>query len=248
MESWELISLFMVALVGSFGHCIGMCGGIVLAYCSSLSKDLNKIQILGYHLLYNFGRISVYIFLGVVVGFLGSMFALNPYFKGGLFIFAGMLTALAGISLLGKIKFLVFLEHSLQDSQWYQKGFQKLLSVKTPLSLYLLGVLNGLLPCGFVYAFLSSVVGFADAFKGGVIMAVFGIATIIPLLSVGFLANTLLSQARLRKVAMNIAALAIVVFGVLMVQMGVKSFDSTKMEHKMHTPIQIPQEDNHHNH
>lgn len=234
MEGWELISLFMIALIGSFGHCIGMCGGIVLAYCSSLPKDLNKRHILAYHLLYNFGRISFYVLLGIIVGFLGSMFAINPYLRGGLFIFAGVAMILAGISLLGKLNFLVFLEHSLQNSRWYQKRFQKFLSVKTPLNLYLLGVLNGLLPCGFMYAFLSSAVGFASALKGGVIMAVFGMATMIPLLIMGFLANTLFSQARLRKIVMNIAALAIVIFGVLMVQMGVKFFYPTEMEHKMH--------------
>ena len=98
----------------------------------------------------------------------------------------------------------------------------------------MLGILNGLLLCGFVYAFLSSVVGFANAFTGGVIMAVFGMATMIPLLIMGFLANTLFSQARLRKIVMNIAALAIVIFGVLMVQMGVKFFYPTEMEHKVH--------------
>ncbi|MDE5602700.1 MAG: sulfite exporter TauE/SafE family protein [Helicobacter sp.] len=244
MEGWELISLFIVALMGSFGHCIGMCGGIVLAYCSSLSKDISKIQVLGYHLLYHFGRISVYILLGVIVGFLGSMFAINPYFHGGLFIFAGIVTILAGISLLGKSKFLVFLEHSVQNSLWYQKKFRNFLSVRTPLNLYFLGILNGLLPCGFVYAFLSNAVGFASAIKGGVIMAVFGVATIIPLFIMGFLANTLLSQVKLRKIFMNLAALAIVVFGILMLQMGLKFLYPTEMEHKMHMHKQISQEDN----
>ena len=66
----SFISIFGIALVGGFGHCIGMCGGIVLAYCGKLGASFqnNKIHLLFYHLLYYLGRSSTYMVFGVIVG------------------------------------------------------------------------------------------------------------------------------------------------------------------------------------
>ena len=63
-------------IAGLFGsvHCIGMCGGIVIAY-SSTKVD----QQMGYwkqtfaHLSYNFGRVTTYIILGALFGFAGKI-------------------------------------------------------------------------------------------------------------------------------------------------------------------------------
>ena len=171
MEILDFISLFGIALVGGFGHCIGMCGGIVLAFSSKMANnDTSKGRIVGFHLLYNLGRISTYVLLGALVGGLGSMFSLNGTLRGALFVFVGILMVLAGFSLFGKLKFLTLLEHSVQNSKWYQMQFQNALSLRSPFSLYLLGILNGLLPCGFVYAFLFSAASFASVFKGAFVI------------------------------------------------------------------------------
>lgn len=235
METLDFISLFGIALVGGFGHCIGMCGGIVLAFSGKLAKNnTNKGGIAISHLLYNLGRISTYVLLGALVGGLGSMFSLNGTLRGALFVVAGFLMVLAGLSLFGKSKFLTFLEHSVQNSKWYQMRFQNALNLKTPFSLYVLGLLNGLLPCGFVYAFLFSAASFASVFKGALVMLIFGIATIVPLLLFGILANTILYKPFLRKLAMNLAAISIVIFGVLMIEKGVRFLQNPQMSHKMH--------------
>ena len=243
VDKISFISIFGIALVGGFGHCIGMCGGIVLAYCGKLGASFqnNKIHLLFYHLLYNLGRISTYIVLGVIVGILGSMFVMDGFLRGCLFVFAGIAMVLAGLSLFGKIKFLTYLEHSLQNTQWYQKSFRKFLDIKNPWSLYLLGVLNGLLPCGFVYAFLFAAAGFANPLIGGAVMAVFGLGTIPALVLVALLANTLFSKQLFRKIAMNLATLAIIVFGVLMIQKGIKFLQNPEMGGKMHMQISIEQ-------
>lgn len=235
METLDFISLFGIALVGGFGHCIGMCGGIVLAFSGKLAKNnTSKGGIAISHLLYNLGRISTYVLLGALVGGLGSMFSLNGTLRGVLFVVAGFLMVFAGLSLFGKSKFLTFLEHSVQNSKWYQMQFQNALNLKTPFSLYVLGLLNGLLPCGFVYAFLFSAASFASVFKGALVMLIFGIATIVPLLLFGILANTILYKPFLRKLAMNLAAISIVIFGALMVEKGVRFLQNPQMSHKMH--------------
>lgn len=229
----DLISLFGIALIGGFGHCIGMCGGIVLAFSSRLS-NLNKGQMIGFHLLYNLGRISTYVLLGAFVGALGSMFSINSTLRGVLFVVTGLLMVLAGLSLLGKLRFLTSLEYSVQNSQWYQQRFQSILNLKSPLSLYLLGILNGLLPCGFVYAFLFNAASSASIFQGALVMLIFGFGTIVSLLVFGLIANTILNQTFWRKFAMNVAAIAIVIFGVLMIGIGAKFLQNPQMTHKTH--------------
>lgn len=185
----------------------------MLAFSGKLAnQNASKGRIVGFHFLYNLGRISTYVLLGALVGALGSMFSLNSTLRGLLFLIAGILMILAGLSLFGKLKFLTLLEHSVQNSKWYQTRFQKALNLENVWSLYLLGVLNGLLPCGFVYAFLFSAAGSASVVKGVLVMLVFGIATIVPLLLFGLLANTILYKPFVRKLAMNLAAIAIVIF------------------------------------
>lgn len=68
-------------------------------------------------------------------------------------------------------------------------------------------------------------------------MLIFGIATIVPLLLFGILANTILYKPFLRKLAMNLAAISIVIFGVLMIEKGVRFLQNPQMSHKMH-PMQ----------
>ncbi|MCI5969480.1 sulfite exporter TauE/SafE family protein [Helicobacter sp.] len=239
MQHLDLIGLFMIALLGGFGHCIGMCGGIVLAYSSKLTNHsiIKKGQLIAYHTLYSLGRITTYVLLGAIVGALGNMFNLNATLQGVLFITAGVATILAGLSLLGRITFLKHWEHSLQNSKWYQNRFQKALSLKTPFSLYLLGVLNGLLPCGFVYTFLFSTIGFASIPKAMLIMLVFGLGTLPSVFLFGLLANTAFYKPKFRKILMNLAALAIIVFGILMIQMGIEVLQNPQIANKAHMEI-----------
>lgn len=241
MEYVSLFSLFIIALIGSFGHCIGMCGGIVLAYSGRLTNNgiTNKSTLALYHILYGLGRVTIYVILGAIVGALGSMFNLNATLRGILFLIAGIAMILAGLSLFGKMRFLTKLEHSLQNAKWYQKSFQTALNLRTPQSIYLLGLLNGLLPCGFVYAFLFSAAGSANMVSAMLVMLVFGIATIFPLFFFGVLANTLFYKPNFRKILMNLAAIAIIIFGGLMVQKGVKFLQNPNMGHKMHMSMLI---------
>ncbi len=69
------------ALVGvtiGFGHCIGMCGGIVVAYSSTkMDHRSSYIQQTASHLAYNFGRVTTYTILGGIFGFAGQVNCLD---------------------------------------------------------------------------------------------------------------------------------------------------------------------------
>ena len=91
--------------------------------------------------------------LGALFGFVGGVVSFDNLTSGILLLITGVLMGLVGFSLLGKIKFLTILEHSCSKSPLYQKTFKSLLSSESLFSFYLLGMLNGLLPCGFVYVF-----------------------------------------------------------------------------------------------
>lgn len=179
METFSLISIISIALLGSFGHCIGMCGGIVVAYSSTkikseYSKTIQSVA----HLLYSFGRVTTYTILGAIFGFIGGVVTFSNTTSGVFLLITGFLMVIVGFSLLGKIKFLTILEHSCSKSPLYQKTFKNLLTSNSLFSFYLLGMLNGLLPCGFVYAFAITAASTGSAFWGAVVMFIFGLSTI----------------------------------------------------------------------
>ena len=114
MEKIDLLIILTTAFLGSVGHCIGMCGGIVVAYSSSKIKpESSYLQQTVSHLAYNFGRVTTYTILGAFFGLLGKVIAFTPTTKGVLFLLTGILMVLAGLSLLGNLKFLNSAEWSV---------------------------------------------------------------------------------------------------------------------------------------
>ncbi|WP_297431410.1 sulfite exporter TauE/SafE family protein, partial [Sulfurimonas sp.] len=106
MDSINFFSIITIAFLGSFGHCIGMCGGIVVAYSTTkIDGKWSKTKQAFAHLLYSFGRIFTYTLLGAMFGFLGGVATFNNFTNGMLLIIAGTFMILAGLSLSGKIKF-----------------------------------------------------------------------------------------------------------------------------------------------
>ena len=103
METVNLLTIITIAFLGSFGHCIGMCGGIVVAYSSiKLGNEPSKSYQSIAHLLYSLGRVTTYTTLGAIFGYLGGVITFNNLTNGLMLIFAGIVMVLAGLSLLGK--------------------------------------------------------------------------------------------------------------------------------------------------
>jgi len=213
METIDFFSIAMIAFLGSFGHCVGMCGGIVIAYSSTkVQQGWSKTQQSFSHLLYSLGRILTYSVLGAIFGYLGSVATFSNTANGVLWLIAGIAMLLTGLSLLGKVKFLALIEHSFSKSSWYQKNFRALINSQTFASFFLLGMLNGLLPCGFVYFFAITAASTANPFYGALVMVIFGISTVPALFSLGFFVG-LFKQSGLRNIMMKLAAISVILYG-----------------------------------
>ena len=220
MDSIDLISLITIAFLGSVGHCIGMCGGIVIAY-SSAKVDTNesKLKASLSHLAYSFGRVSTYVMLGIIFGVIGGVVSFSGTAIATLTIIAGIFMILAGLSLSGKIKFLTLLEHSFSSDSWYTKLFRELLQTKSLFSFFVLGMLNGLLPCGLVYFFAVTAASTASPFYGALVMFIFGLSTTPALFSLGFFVG-LYKNGKLRNMMIRVAAVAVVIFGLYTIKEG----------------------------
>ncbi|MBU0720477.1 sulfite exporter TauE/SafE family protein [bacterium] len=220
METVNIITIISIAFLGSFGHCIGMCGGIVVAYSSiKIEPASTKVSQSIAHLLYSFGRVLTYTVLGAMFGALGGVATFSNTANGGLLIFAGVVMVLAGLSLMGKIKFLTIIEHSFSSSNLYKSAFKSVLNSKSNLSFFVLGMLNGLLPCGFVYFFAITAASTADPLYGALVMAIFGISTIPAMFGLGFL-TSLSSQTSFRNMMMSLSSIAVILYGIYTVYNG----------------------------
>jgi hypothetical protein len=222
MEAINIISIITIAFLGSFGHCIGMCGGIVIAYTSTKVDDKwSKTKQSFAHLSYSFGRVSTYMILGALFGLIGGVATINNTANGTLLIVAGVLMILAGLSLSGKIKFLTLIEHSISKNSWYQSTFKSLLGKQSFYSFFLLGMLNGLLPCGLVYSFAIIAASTTSPFWGAVVMGIFGLSTIPALFSLGFFVG-LFTQSGVRKTMIKLAAISVILYGLFTIYSGYK--------------------------
>ena len=220
MEAINLLSIITIAFLGSFGHCVGMCGGIVIAYTSTkIGQDTSKTKAFIAHLLYSLGRISTYSLLGAIFGFLGGVATFSNMANGILLMVAGAFMVLTGLSLGGKMKFLTLIEHSISQKSWYKNSFKALLSSQTLSSFYLLGVLNGLLPCGFVYFFAITAASTGSPFWGAIVMATFGLSTIPSLLGLGMFVG-LFSQSKFRDTMIKLASITVIIYALFTMYNG----------------------------
>lgn len=220
MDIVNFYVIISVAFLGSLGHCVGMCGGFIVAYTAA-KIDANRSKPYQFlcHFLYNLGRVFSYVIIGVAFGLLGSIFVFNHISMGLLNLIIGLFMVVMGFSLMGKIRFLTSIESSLANSSLVKKLFSLLIHSKSLPSFFFLGMLNGFLPCGLVYFFAASAASTGSPFWGGVVMLVFGLSTIPVLLGLGFIVGSLKSSS-FRQTMIQIASFVIIGFGIYMIYKG----------------------------
>ena len=184
MSEWSVV--LPLAFISSLGHCVSMCGGFVFSYSASIEADASVLRKNVIHLLYNVGRLSSYVFLGLVFGALGVVLSVTPLSKGVLFIVLGVFMIIFALSLVDNISINRYLKIPFLDTKIKQL-FAKANSQNTLINYYLLGVGNGLIPCGLVYFFLAMAVQGGSALHGAGVMLVFALATIPIMYTVGML-------------------------------------------------------------
>lgn len=210
-----LWTAFTIGLLGSL-HCVGMCGPIALALPYQGQRPWAAA---GNVLLYNLGRILTYSGLGLLIGLLGKGLFLAGFqaqFSIGLGV-ALLVVALFSINVEAKLLRLPVIQR-LND--WVKIRLGKLLRNYNQRSLLLIGMLNGLLPCGLVYMAVAGAVTTGSAGEGLAYMALFGLGT-TPLMMLTAMAGQFVSL-RIRNHLRRIVPLFLIAFAILFIARGMQ--------------------------
>lgn len=169
----EILTAFLIGFLGSF-HCIGMCGPIAIALPVPKSSNLSFFT---GRLLYNLGRVVTYSFLGLIFGLIGGRIAL----AGAQQVVSIVLGAVIIIAVLLPQKYKnYFIQHPFTQkaAQPLKSNIGVLFQKGTFSAMFLIGILNGFLPCGFVYIGLAGAIASGDAISGAAVMIMFGLGTV----------------------------------------------------------------------
>jgi hypothetical protein len=209
----DLITPLTIGLIGSF-HCIGMCGPIVVALPL---KNQNLATKIAGTLLYNSGRVITYSVLGILFGLLGR----GIHMAG----FQQWTSIILGAAMIISVLFPFVLREKITIGNLFS-GFaarlivrlKKLFTNRSYFSLLMIGLLNGLLPCGLVYVAIAGAINSGTVLSGALFMALFGIGT-IPLLLIATLASDAIGQ-RIRFRMQKVVPYFVFFLGVLFILRG----------------------------
>ncbi len=208
-----IVSALTLGLIGSF-HCAGMCGPIAVAL--PLGKGSTNRKLLG-GIAYNLGRTVTYALMGAAFGLLGKGLSLAG-FQSTVSIIMGSIMILS-IIFPRLFKNLTFFENTtIKLTSKLQAQFGLLFNKGSIKSLFLIGLLNGLLPCGLVYAALAGSIATASVELGILFMVMFGLGTIPMLLGISLLGN--MASLSLRKTFNKVLPFVIVIIGAIFILRG----------------------------
>lgn len=191
-----------------------MCGPI--AFSLGINPK-NKFGFTTKNLTYQLGRVTTYSTLGAVLGVVGYGFS-----------FAGLqqpLSIIAGVLMI----LMAVLPKNLGSDRLGYKPFSRLMiKIKTNLgrfmqkknytSLYATGLLNGLLPCGAVYAALTGSLAMGSVLGGAVFMFFFGLGT-IPLMFAAVMMGSVITVQTRQKI-LKILPFLMILLGILFILRG----------------------------
>jgi copper ion binding protein len=195
--------IFVVGLVTSV-HCVAMCGGIVLS--QGIARDERLVP----SLLYNAGRVVSYTVIGGVAGGLGSVLSISATLKGAVPVVAGVFMAVLGVRMLGIFPWLSNLRIRIPGF-----GGGRLGAAAGRRGPFVVGLLNGLMPCGPLQTVQVYALGTGSVFAGALSMFLFSLGT-VPLLlgfgALGALLSSRFTRGLARASGVLVAALGVVMF------------------------------------
>ena len=207
LENASYLVLFIVGVFTSL-HCVGMCGGIMLSQ-SIGTESKSKFQALKPALFYNLGRVVSYTILGGIVGAIGSVFSLTLSMKAGFQVIAGIFMIIMGLNMAG---YSLFRKFNIK-LPWSFCSLKK--SGKTP---FVVGILNGLMPCGPLQTMQLYALGTGSAILGATSMFIFALGTVPLMLGFGAISG-LLSKDNTKQLV-KFGGILIVVLGLIMGNRG----------------------------
>ena len=206
-----VIGVLVASLLGSV-HCAGMCGGFVCFYAGGAGSGTRA------HVAYNVGRLTSYLFLGLMAGLVGATvdrFGALAGLSRGAAVLSGTLMVAWGLSTL----------LAARGVRWPRLGGR--VAGQNPLGKLLArvrgrsaivratttGLLTTLLPCGWLYAFVAVAAGTGRVDRALLTMGVFWLGTLPMMLAVGYGVQRLSGPLRTRLPV--VTATAVVVMGLL---------------------------------
>lgn len=208
-----LIGGLVIGILGSL-HCVGMCGPLALSI--PFPRNSSTARSLGI-LVYNLGRVFTYTLIGIILGWIGSQFSVFGL-QQLLSVILGILLLLAGITAVLKTR--LFRVPGLQNlwNKAFGKGFTKLFQNANYPSLFIIGVLNGLLPCGLVYMALAGALAMGDIKLSAVFMFGFGLATLPAMMAISFAGS--LMKMQWQRFLKKLSPYVIIIMAVLLILRG----------------------------
>lgn len=206
-----LAAALALSLLGSL-HCFGMCGGFAVLSHSGA----NKSTFFGPLMQYLAGKTTMYVAAGAVFGGLGTALHQFPDGTRVLAILVGALMIWVGADMAG-VNPLSGLVRSSGPGWLVNLMARFASSVKTG-NRFVLGVLNGLLPCGLLYAAFAGAASTASPVKGGLFMLAFGLGTVPSLVAAARLAAAF--STRNRQIMARLSGWAVILFGLFTMLRG----------------------------
>jgi len=229
----EIFTGFVIGLLGSL-HCIGMCGPIALALPTG---KLKSVKFFTGRILYNFGRVITYSIFGLIFGIIGKNLAIIglqrwvSIISGVLIIIIVLLPGSTKSGLINKLPF-------GKVTQKIKEAFGQLFKSGSLSSMLFIGIVNGLLPCGFVYVGVAGAIAAGDVLSGVAYMALFGIGT-IPVMFITSVAGNFISigvRQKLTKIIPALAILLAVIFILRGLSLGIPFISPSEEKMMKHIP------------
>lgn len=213
--------IFLIGILTSF-HCVGMCGGLVVTYTArhhaeNQNKETNNSLP---HLQYNAGRIISYASIGGILGGVGSFFGINPTFTALITLLAGCFMILMGLSLLTNFRLLEKVK--LKTPSFIARFLYSQRHASKPRGPFIIGLLNGLMPCGPLQAMQLYALASGSIVRGALSMGIFAAGTVPLMFGFGSFLS-LISQERIKQF-MKLSGAIVMILGLFMLNRGLTSF------------------------
>ena len=211
---WQvMIAGLTLGATGSL-HCVGMCGPLSLALPTHHMSSVGKIISL---FLYQIGRVITYSLIGLLVGLVGRSIYLAGYQQLFSILLGSLVLLLALFYFIQRGSFRSPLLARIYDP--VQKLVIRAMNhANGPLGFLLMGMANGLLPCGMVYLALAAALSFSELSETVSFMAMFGLGTLPAMLLVAFAGRMI--NIELRRKLRKIVPVFVVLTGAILILRG----------------------------
>jgi len=208
-----LTTVFLASLLGSL-HCVGMCGGFVAFY--SGADGSGGVRRLLSHAAYSGGRLVAYAILGLAAGAVGAALDVAGSLAGiqrVAAVAAGVVMIVWGVLALLQVRGVRVFRHGSGSviAGWLRRGISLVGDRPPVVRAAAVGLLSGVLPCGWLWAFVVTAAGTGSTVGGAAVMAAFWAGTVPALLALGLGAQ--LVAVPLRRHIPAVTALILVALG-----------------------------------